>query len=114
MPFSVSQATAGSPKEIDEVTPATTTNPKNEAPNTSTTEIPPSSTGITAKARGKVTTSKPGPSLASRPLVNTTGKIAMPDNKEVITSREATISTVDAIDIGMSLPVFFTLKCLGI
>src|SRR5690625_7890920 len=60
MPFSVSQATAGSPMEIDEVKPANSTNTKNKAPNTSTTEIPPSSSGIDAKACGKVTNSKPG------------------------------------------------------
>src|SRR5699024_1887582 len=113
-PFSVSHATAGSPIEIDEVRPANNTNTKNRAPKTSPTGTPPTSNGIAANACGKVTNKSPGPSPASKPFVNTTGKIATPDKMDVNTSKAATISTVEAIEIGISLPVFLTLKCFGI
>ena len=84
---SISQATPGSIKDIEELSAAILNKTKNKVPK----RIP---NGMALKAMGKVTKTKPGPSEGARPLANTIGKIAMPANHATPVSRAATETAV--------------------
>ncbi len=77
----------GSSSEIAEVSAATVSSAKKIVPNASPQ-------GMSMKASGSVTNSSPGPALGSRPLANTTGKIAMPAPSAITVSRITTVRAV--------------------
>ncbi|MNN85160.1 hypothetical protein D3C81_2024160 [compost metagenome] len=90
--FSPSQAMVGSISEMVEVSAASASMMKNRPP----TSAP---SGIWPKAIGRVTKISPGPEPGSRPLANTSGKIARPASRATAVSASATISEVRTIEV---------------
>ena len=80
---SISHATPGSIRDIEELNAAILNSTKNRVPKNTPR-------GIELKAIGKVTKTRPGPSDGARPLAKTIGKIAIPANKATPVSSAAT------------------------
>ena len=90
---STRNASAGSMREMAEVTAAKLTRTKNTAPTTAPS-------GRLPKATGRVTNSSPGPSPGSRPgVAKTMGKMARPAASATTVSSTAMVPTVVVMEV---------------